>query len=58
MRVPDLDWPTDLFDDVILPANMQPQRLPLDGAEAADSLWVTMQGFWMRVPVPARDWRR
>ena len=48
MRVPDLDWPADLYQDVIFPLvgsilNVEPPRM---------SLWPEMARAWMRDTKP------
>ncbi len=50
MRVPDLDWPADLFTDVA-PVVARSMLHPA-GDRPADAgptpLWPAMQGLWMR----------
>jgi hypothetical protein len=49
MRVPDLDWPTDLFDDAassLLQTVRQDSRV--HPAEAAGPFWPSMLAAWTR----------
>ncbi len=50
MRVPDLDWPPDLFEDVTPPAPQQAARSggPKTVSDPKVPLWPAMQWLWMR----------
>lgn len=54
MRVPDLDWPTDLFSDVL--GDDEAPVAPAPAATAPTtplSLWPTMRRLWIGDALPA-----
>ena len=44
MRVPDLNWPTDLFGDTVSDELYAPDR-----AETGSGLWPLMRQLWVRL---------
>jgi hypothetical protein len=48
MRVPDLDWPADLFDDVAPGLSPQIWPVPLRAVNADRPFWPAMLQMWTR----------
>ncbi len=49
MRVPDLDWPTDLFADAVI----KDERCANDATHVDASLWPVMREVWTRAALAA-----